>query len=218
MVENGENVKKTVKGSYKDMAKTLLNHIDTYHSHVTMTEKAPGFRELLNSDHLLEDRFRELAVVEDGVDATMFRAMLVAANKSVAQAFDAVGLNIGWYVHTQKTSRMRQLIPYKREKEYSTQQIADIYQYFWVHEMGMPPKMFQDLYAQEFHFLDLARKGRLFDDEVEDTIQNVNKNFVAIKDKARLIKDIRKKQVRMGLDILMEAKAGKRVSDAPGIL
>lgn len=208
----------TVKARYDEMARTLMNSTETYHNHLRMTEEAPGFRELLNSDHLLEERFRELAAVEDAIESDLFTAMLVPANRRVARALNDQGIEIGWYVHGQKTNRMRQLIPYGREIEYSTQQIADIYQYFWVHEMGMPPKMFQDLYAAEFHYLDRMRKIDTYDDDGREIFKNVNKAFVEFKDKAQLIKNIRKKQVRMGLDILVEAKAGNRVSDAPGVL
>lgn len=206
----------TIIARYGDQIDELINDIDTYDNHRKMiTSKFSGLGIALNSDHILESRFRKSEYFEGSVDSSLFRAILVPANLDVAKKMRASGHDIGWYIHTQKTARMNELLPQKNDF-YSAEEIADAYQLFWIHEMGMDPKFFQNLFEEELQYLYMAQKGA----HVIEGIDNPNAGkivFTAIKDKDELIKTVYGRIGKMKLQWFADTKVGQRVSDAPGL-
>jgi hypothetical protein len=210
----------TIKGkkvSYTDQIKNWMNNIDTYfHHREQITRDFPGLGILLNSDHLIEARFRKVEHVEGYVDASMFRAMLVPPKLEVARLLRDQGIDIGWYIHELKTARMKQLLPHNKERAYTIQEIADAYQLFWVHEIKMTPTFFRNLFEEEFQFLNHARNGHI----VDQGFHNPDAGkilFTGAKTKDELLESVNKTRKKMALPEYVEEKIGERVSDAPGL-
>jgi hypothetical protein len=206
----------TMIARYKGSIVTWLNDIDTYFNHREMIRtKFPGLGIILNSDHVIEARFRKVEAIGGSVDAELFRAILVPPSLEIAQKLRDEGIDIGWYIHQHKTSRMNQLLP-QREAQYTIEEIADAYQLFWVHEMKMTPSMFRNLFEEELQYLDMARKGI----HVMEGTHNPNAGrfiFTSFKSKDELLKSVNARLKKMALPQFIEAKVGERVSDAPGL-
>ncbi|MEP5624985.1 MAG: hypothetical protein ABJP82_20630, partial [Hyphomicrobiales bacterium] len=195
---------------------SFLNDIDTYHNHrEVISEYFPGLGIVLNSDHILESRFRKSEYFEGSVDSSLFRAILVPANLVVAKAMRASGHDIGWYIHTQKTARMNQLLPQKNDF-YTAEEIGDAYQLFWIHEMGMDKTFFQNLFEEELQFLHMAQNGHHVIDGIDNPLEG-KIVFTAFKERDELIKTVYGRIGKMKLHWFEDAKIGNRVSDAPGL-
>lgn len=154
-----------------DAVNTLLVRIDSYEilkeqielyakgkyviseDPITYAPRVTNLGKLLESDHLLEARFRVRAVAgADVLSSQSYASMLVPATQEVADELSKYGIDGFFYVHKAKTERMRQLIPHGREVEFSIQTIADVYMSFWVYEMRMDISTFKGLFGT-----DLAR-------------------------------------------------------------
>lgn len=206
----------TMIARYGEEIARLMNNPDTYfHHRELITSQYPGLGIILNSDHLIEARFRKVEQYGGSVDASLFRAILVPPSLEIARKLRAAGIDIGWYIHQQKTSRMNQLLP-QSQVDYSIQEIADAYQLFWVHEMKMTPSMFRNFFEEELQYLAMAREGEHIKLGSHDTFKG-RIEFTGFKTKEDLLRTVNARLKKMNLPAFVEAKVGDRVSDAPGM-
>jgi hypothetical protein len=89
------------------------------HEYAVLRERIAGYGHLFEADHLIEDRFWK--VLPGGLDPANWPATLVPRNPAVAAQLKGYS----GYVHSEKTRRLRKLIPHGKEQLFSLQQVWD---------------------------------------------------------------------------------------------
>lgn len=156
MLERGGKASKDIEeildhpGAIEEIERLMLT-LDSYGDlrEAITNSKIPGLGYILEADHLLEKRVRIIARnrMRHPDD---YLAILVPADKKVADALRKRGIDTFFYVHAAKTRRMNELLPQGQEVRISLQTMADAYQKYWVHEVGMSMETFQGLFRKEF--------------------------------------------------------------------
>lgn len=199
---------------FEPQIRELIYDRRTYYQHRELIRQFPGLGYILNSDHLLEARFRKVARNGGSIDPGAFLAMLVPPNAETAEKLARRGIQLGWYVHQAKTARINELLP-QRVADYEIQEIADAYQLFWVHEQGMDPGVFSELFEQEFYNLSRARNGERVGYGEMPVISSTS--FTLPKSRAALVSSLDLLKLRMALPDVVLAEVGSRISNGAGL-
>jgi hypothetical protein len=96
---------------------------------------------------------------------------------------------------------MAQLIPQGKEMGFAIQDIADIYQLFWVHEMGMTYGQFRRLFAADF--------AQLAHDAAQGNVK------LAQKTKDELLRAVSRRRIDLGSQRVFLTKISERATTAP---
>ena len=209
---------------YVPKIKELLNDANSYWRHrAQIEERYPGMGRILNSDHILEKRFRKMAPEPEMIDHDGFTALLVPADREVAKILQDNGIDIGWYVHVDKTRWMNELLPQGREGELRMENIAAAYQYFWVHRMGADHATFKALIEDDLKMLGtevyklLGPKAIAGGADPAAHVASRISGWLYPRSESALRLEIDLFRKRLGLSKLAETTIGQAVTKAPGL-
>ncbi len=205
--------------SYIKKAKELLNDANLYWKHRDEIERSyPGLGRILNSDHILEKRLRKMAVDGPAIDHSMFTALLVPADHEVAKVLAKHGVDVGWYIHVDKTRWLHELLPQGREGDLLIENVVAAYQYFWVHKMGASHETFKALVEPDLKILAVEMfAGVMSRTDAEKHVQARMRGWFEKRSEDALRLEVDLFRGRMRLDPLAKTSIGNRVTTSPDL-
>ena len=135
--------------------KLVARGVEDYGTLRNQASKLPGFGDLFEIDHLLEQRFwrNNPNLVTAFDEKGLGMAFVVPKNAAVSRSmFVGFGGKCIRYVHTVKTRMVRQLIPNGTEALFSVQEVWDAHVHV-LKSLGADPSLYVGRLAQDFELM-----------------------------------------------------------------